>query len=251
MKGSDIGKFKKSIVYALIIVLVLPLAISGFGGGIRRVQAENAATKYFYNQLNDKEKAFYRAMEYMNESGMFKTGTANLDLTDEKTLALTGEKTAYVSQTDLAAYANGSPDLLDWMGAARDAFYFDYPDIFYVDFSALSLRVTLDKKGTYHAYLGTGRRTDYFNEAFTSEEQVRKAVEEYNTAIDEIVEQAKNLKVDSRMNRTREQITWVHKFVTNNTAYRLESDFKGTDSDMHLIRTAYGSLMRGKSACEG
>ena len=242
MKGTGIRKFKKSIVYTLIMVLVLPLALNSFGGGIRLVQAETAATKYFYNQLNDKEKAFYRAMEYMNESGMFKTGTANLDLTAD---------TVYVSQADLAAYANGSPDLLDWMGAARDAFYFDYPDIFYVDFSALSLRVTLDKKGTYHAYLGTGRRADYFNEAFTSKEQVEKAIEEYNTAIDEIVEQAKNLKVDSHMNRTREQITWVHKFVTNNTAYRLESDFKGTDSDMYQIRTAYGSLVRGKSACEG
>lgn len=62
MKGTDIGKFKKSVVYALVIVLVRPLAISGFGGGIRKVQAENATAKYFCNQLDDQSKAFYRAM---------------------------------------------------------------------------------------------------------------------------------------------------------------------------------------------
>lgn len=242
MKGTGIRKFKKGIVYALIAVLVLPLALNGFGGGIRQVQAQNAATQYFYNQLNDKEKSFYRAMEYMNESGMFKTGTENLDLT---------VGTAYVLQEDLAAYANGSPDLLDWMGAARDAFYFDHPDIFYVDFSALSLRVTLDAAGKYHAYLGTGRRANYFNEAFSSKEQVEKAINEYNTAIDEIVKQAKDLRIDEHMDRIREQVTWVHKYVTNNTAYRLENTFTSKDSDMYLIRTSYGSLVRGKGVCEG
>lgn len=245
MKGTTGKRLRKCIVFVLTVALALPLAISGFGASIRQVQAETSVKRYFYNQLTEKEKPFYDAMEYMYESGMFKTGTENLDLTHGDTV--------YVSQDDLASYANGSPDLLDRMGAARDAFYFDHPDIFYVDFSALSLRVTIDTKDTYHAYLGTGRRTDYFNEAYTSQKEVEKDIAAYEAAIGEIVEKAKNLKVDQHMDLTREQISWVHDYVTTHTSYILEDGFvnRKDDNGIYLIRTAYGSLVRGESACEG
>lgn len=241
MKSTGIKGIKRSIVFLLITALALPLGLAGFGSSMDRVEAQTAATRYFYSQLTEKEKLFYDAMEQMNTTGLFKTGTEDFDLSGQ------------LSQADLASYANGYPDLLNWMGAARDAFYFDHPDIFYVDFSALSLRVTIDTKGVYHAYLGAGRRDNYFNQGFTSPEQVEAAIEKYEKTINAIVEEAKGLKTDENMSLPRRQIVWVHNYITKNTAYKLESDYAGRpgDNGIYLIRTAYGSLVNGESACEG
>ena len=46
----------------------------------------------------------------------------------------------HITSEQLAAY--NEKTILSVFGAARDAFYADYPDIFYVDFSSLSISVT-------------------------------------------------------------------------------------------------------------
>ena len=91
---------------------------------------------YFGKQLGAEAKQFYDAMYQMYEDGTFQTGVESLDL-------VAG---GYVTQEQLAAYADGSQELLLSLGAARDAFYADYPEVFYVDFSSLSLRVTISSK---------------------------------------------------------------------------------------------------------
>lgn len=150
MKSTGIKRLKKTIVYVLAAALALPMILTGGTPPLGRVKAETSASRYFYNQLTAQERPFYDAMEQMYTSGIFKTGTQDYDLTANN----------YVSQADLQQYANGYPDLLNRMGAARDAFYFDHPDIFYVDFSALSLRVTTDSKGlTTHTLARAGGTT--------------------------------------------------------------------------------------------
>ena len=237
MKSTDTKRIKQVIIFALTVALVLPLFLSGLTGHLQHVQAKTDATRWFSNQLTEKEMVFYNALDQMYNSGMLKTGTENLDLTD------------ILAQDDLESYANGNPDLLSWMGAARDAFYFDHADIFYVDFSALSLRVTVDTDGKYHAYLGTGRRANYFTEGFNSKEQVEAAIAEYDAVLDKIVKEANGYKVDSSMDRIKALIIWTHNYVTSHTTYQLENTCQ--PENISLIRTAYGSLVRGESACEG
>ena len=239
MKSTGTRGLRKGMAILLMAALALPLVLAGSVWPVQQVQAEAAASRYFYNQLTQQEKIFYDAMEQMYVTGILKTGTEDYDLTANNTL----------SQAELQQYADGHTELLSWMGAARDAFYFDHPDIFYVDFSALSLRVTRDSKGTYHAYLGTGRRDNYFTQGFTSKAQVDAAIAEYEKAVSTIVTNAQNLKLDPGMDRVREQVTYVHNTIAKQTSYKLENACK--PENIGFIRTAYGSLVKGESVCEG
>ena len=240
MKSTGMKRLKNLIVAMLTVALALPLALTGFGGAAGQTEAQAAVKKYFYDQLSEKERPFYNAMEAMYDSGLFQTGTENLDLTQN----------GYLSQADLQKYADGFPDLLTQMGAARDAFYFDHPDIFYVDFSALTLRVTMDSTGTYHAYLGTGRRADYYTQGFTNKAEVENAVAAYEKAVNDIVKGAQELvkNLDPDMDPVREQITYVHNAIAEKTGYKLENSCK--PENIGFIRTAYGALVKGEGACE-
>ncbi len=239
MKKRNKKRWKTGVILALAAVLALPPSLSGHWNLLSHVQAETSASRFFYNQLTEKERLFYNAMEEMYASGLLMTGTADYELTAKHLL----------TQEELQGYADGSPQLLNFMGAARDAFYFDHPDIFYVDFSALSLRVTRDSAGTYRAYLGTGRREDYYTEGFTSQEQVKAAAEEYENAVNTIVKAAQEMHLDPGMDRMREQITYVHNTIARQTSYKLED--KCSPANIGFIRTAYGALVKGESVCEG
>ena len=141
--------------------------------------AQGERERYYYGQLPEEAQGFYDAMYNMYVQGILKTGTGDYDLTAN----------GHLSQGQLEGYANGNMTLLSYMGAARDAFYADYPEIFYVDFSYLSLRIT--KKGTeYRAYLGPGRSENYFVKGFSSQAQVEEAVQEYEARMNPIVEGA-------------------------------------------------------------
>ncbi len=238
MTTSQRGNLKKGIALFLATVLILPFLCAAFPDPSVQAQTTTAASHYFYNQLADGEKPFYQAMEKMYQEDLFKTGNGELDLTKE----------GYLSQADIQSYAGGYTGLLERMGAARDAFYFDYPDIFYVDFSALTLRVTRDTSGVYHAYLGAGRRADYFTPGFQSKGDVDSALRAYEEKISGIVNGAKNLRIDDGMDRVTEQITYVHNKITQSVSYRLENTC--TPANTGFIRTAYGALVKGEGACE-
>lgn len=206
----------------------------GNGSGI----AAGMQERYYYGQLPEEAKGFYDAMYNMYVQGILKTGTEDYDLVAN----------GHLSQEQLDGYANGNMTLLSYMGAARDAFYADYPEIFYVDFSYLSLRVT--KKGTqYRAYLGPGRSDNYFVEGFTSQTEVEAAVAEYEARIKSIVEGANSLVAEEGKNLAEQKVKYVHDEIIRNTSYRLENTCQ--PENIGHIRTAYGALVKGESLCEG
>ncbi len=200
---------------------------------------ENTDYRYFYRQLTPESKVFYDALYEMYSTGLFKSGKGELELTGA----------GYISDEEAADYAEGGGRVLNIFGAARDAFTMDYPDIFYVDFSAVSVRVTSSGAGRYHIYIGTGRRDDYYAEGIENEEQVEKALAEQEKVVGEIVSQAEKLEPEEGKDLTAEQIRYVHDYVINNTSYRLE-DVCAPDN-IGFIRTSYGSLVRGEAVCEG
>lgn len=228
-------RMKKIITFLMALLLILP----DCPAYAAETESENNVNteRYYYEQLPQEAKGFYDAMYNMYERGIFKTGTDDYDLVENNN----------VTQEQLDGYANGNTTLLTYMGAARDAFYADYPEVFYVDFSYLSLRVT-KKSGAYCAYLGAGRSDDYFVNGF-SRENVEKAVEEYETSINSIVEGAKNIKAGEDENLTRKQIKYVHDEIIWNTSYRMEDTCE--KENIGHIRTSYGALVKGESLCEG
>jgi uncharacterized protein YjdB len=197
----------------------------------------NCAVHYFYSQLQGDAKSMYQAMENMDKEGILKSGTKDYDLDN-----------VGISQEQIKAYTTGNSRLLKAMGEARDAFQADHPEIFYVDFSYLSMRVTKDSTGTYHAYLGTGRSDNYFIDGITSA-NVDTAIEEFNTAVDTIVAGAQAVTAKEGQSLAAAQVQYVHDYIINNTSYRMEGVCDpGNDGYVH---TAYGCLVKGQCVCEG
>ncbi len=193
---------------------------------------------YFYRQLTSKEKPFYNAMEQMNKNGIFKTGDGDFDLIANNML----------TEDEIVSYVDNYNGLLSAFGAARDAFYADHADIFYVDFSYLSIRVTSGANG-YHAYIGTGRGDSYYTEGFTCEADVDSALSEYEAVTDEVVKQAMEVTAEEGESLDAKRVEFVHDYITTHTSYRLENACK--PQNIGFIRTAYGSLVKGEAVCEG
>lgn len=241
-------RWKKGISFLMAALLLASSfmtadAESVSAGGMAYAVDSKAAggqkNRYFYGQLAPEAKKLYDAMYEMYKAGTFQTGTEDYDL------AAHGR----VSKERMEAYAAGDTGLLQLMGAARDAFYADYADLFYVDVSYLSLRVTRDKGNNYHAYLGTGRSDNYFLEGFKSRQEVESAVEEYEKKVAEIVSGAKKLKAETGKSLAKEQVRYVHDYIINHTSYRLEHQC--SPGNAGHVRTAYGALVKGESVCEG
>ena len=135
------------------------------------------------------------------------------------------------------------------MEAARYAFYADYPEIFYVNFQKVSIRITKGQNDDYHAYIGSGRFADYYTEGFTNEEQVEQAIDEFNNCVNEIAQKAENVEVEANKNKMVEQVKLVHNEIIYNTGYRLESDCKAGNEG--FISTPYGALVKKEAVCEG
>lgn len=235
-----------SLVLAIIFSLVVAfsdfgtaLYTSGLGSAVKAAgKQEQKFGRYYYEQLPEEAKGFYDAMYNMYVQGILKTGTEDYDLV----------KNGHVTSGQLEGYANGNTTLLSYMGAARDAFYADYPEIFYVDFSYLSLRVT--KKGSeYCAYLGAGRSDNYFVRGFTSQKEVEAAIAEYEAKVNTIVEGAKKLVPEEGKSLAQQQVKYVHDEIIWHTSYRMENSCK--KENVGHIRTAYGALVKGESLCEG
>ncbi len=236
-------RMKKIIASLLAVSLAFSEAATGAALQATTMQtfaADTAASEdgYFYAQLKPEAKVFYDAMVQMDVEGLFKTGNGELDLT----------AAGYLTQEEAAGYAESGTYVLNLFGAARDAFSYDHNDLFYVDFSSLSVRATSGQDG-YHIYLGTGRRDNYYMEGFTSAEQVDSYVSAYESAVKEIAAGALAAEPEEGESAAVAQVRYAHNYIINHTSYRLEDRCK--EENLGFIRTAYGSLVAGEAVCEG
>jgi hypothetical protein len=220
---------------------LLPLTVSAESS----TEEESTTDAYYYRQLSALARKFYQAMETMESTGIFKTGTGEYDL-------IAG---GVLTENEVAAYAQyASTDLLEAYGAARDAFVLDRPDVFYVDFSHLSISVGT-KDGAYVATLGTGRSDNYYlrgsdgNEVFHNAAEVDAAIAEYEAALASVIAEAKTYTAHY------DRVVAANAALLAATEYSFEStaDENGTTytADEPFIHGAYGALVRGKSVCEG
>ena len=242
-----------SLLVCFVLTLSLALGINASGPKTAMAAEPTNVNHYFYNQLDDEDKEasqlrknFYQAMETMHKEGLFIQGE-DYDLVAHN----------LVTQAQLEAFANGDQTILKIMAAARDAFYTDYNDIFYVDFGALSLRVTQSSDGKYHAWLGAGRYDTYYVNGLTNATEVRAAIAEYKTARDAVVAKAKAAKpsddqvkaLGTELATTVEQLRVAHAEIALSSVYRLETTC--TPGNEGHIRTPYGVFVKGQALCEG
>ena len=219
----------------LSVLIALCLSFALIPSGLVTKTAEAVSTdvsRYFYDQLDSNAKLIYDGMVEMYEQDIFKTGTGVYEFTAAEYPAL---------QPLITAHMNGSANILNDYAAARDAFYADYPDIFYVDFSALTVKIT-SQSGEYHLYLGPGRYDTYYTPGFENVSDVETALSEYNAALNTLVA------VGSAESTPEKKVEAVHDYITKHVTYR--DELSVAPENMGFVRTAYGALVKHEGVCE-
>ena len=227
----------KKRIFSLLLAVGLLLSCVPFMQFTAAGEESGAENDWFRDQLTDTTAlAFYEAMETMESEGIFKTGTGAYDLT--KNGLISAEKTAAFMDPESGL---GTDRLLTAYAAARDAYYMDHPDVFYVDFSNLTVSVT-NNAGEHHVVLGAGRTANYYTYGFSSEQEVDAALAAYADGLAKAVAAADGKATDE------EKILAVHNYITLNTSYRKEGKIK--PENLGNIRTAYGALVNREGVCE-
>ena len=255
----------KKLIYAILAIVILVSQFSWltFVMPITVTAAEaNIADKYFYNQLNDDEKAFYNIMDEMFFScdySKLKTelqksnsdfGVNSVDITD------TIDKSESL-KAKLEAYTKGDQGLLNVMGAAKDAYMADHAGLFYIDPDYVTLRVK-QKEGKLYAFLGIGRSDTYINKAFWDydKKQVKKseliaALDAVKAGLDEAVKKVEAVKAQENQNLKEQQIKKAHDLVIEANSYKLEEtiieenksiEVESQKGDPWNVRTVYGAF---------
>lgn len=124
--------------------------------------------------------------------------------------------------------------------SALDAFFYDHPEVFYIDLTKISLTITSTSLGpitTYTVKLEPKDGQNYLIDTFSSEEDVVKAISKVENTKNNIVNQ---LNYDSDYNK----ILKIHNTLVNSIEY----DSTTSKNTSHNI---YGTLINKKAVCEG
>ena len=179
--------------------------------------------RYYYKQLEDESKTIYNAL--INNKENMKNGTYRINLgNDFDTLLNT---------------STGEDQLGKYYQSAIEAFNYDNPDIFYLDCNKLYLNIETTTRGeqkSFNIYINSGEQPNYFLDEYTSEEQVREAIQQ--------VEQIKNQLVSRKTGNTYEDIKMVHDYLIDTIEY----DKSLSKSNIYNI---YGALINKTAVCEG
>ncbi len=247
-------QFISTILVAAILALqfswisfTMPTIVYAEETSQENTNPKNISTKYFYNQLTNDSKVFYNVMEEMYKNGDLKKGNISKEITENQLPGL---------QAKLDSFASGSQDLLNSMGAARDAFVADNPNIFYVDFDYFTMRVN-QIQGIKHLYIGTGRSDNYINKEFLNSdgtinnEKIDQAINNVNNKINQIVKKAEDVKDNLQVGQDliEQQVKVVHNEIAKMTKYTYEHQTEHP----YTIRTTYGvfGLDEGNAVCSG
>ena len=246
---------------------VMPVAVSA-----QETKVTNVADKYFYQQLDADGKAFYNVLDKMFFSCNYEDLKKELQKEDSDFGVNSVEITSTINASEslkakLQAYTQGNQELLNIMGAARDAYMADHAGLFYIDSSNVSLRVTQDKQGQLHAFLGIGRTETYINKAFwnyetkkVEKEKLIAALDAVSSGLQKAVEQVKNVQVQQNQDKTEQQIKKAHDIIITSNSYKLEETIieenkTKTDEqkgDPWNVRTVYGAFgPKHEVVCEG
>lgn len=218
---------KKVLSIILLIVTWFSIVIVSI-----HVEAKtDMINNYYYSQLNDKSKKIYQAIDDMKKQNILKSGNGYYDLIANNIL----------TENEVKKYELNNEQILKDFGAARDAFYLDNPDIFYVDFNKLS--ISFYRHGQkYLARIDSGREASFYNDEITNEEQINELENQLEKSINNYLSNLDNLEKEAIIKE-------INNRLINNVEYSFEAN--GIAIQKANIRTVLGGLVYKYAVCEG
>lgn len=234
------------LLSALLLFTLLPLSVLA-AAAPQSVGTTAIASDYFYRQLNTRAQRIYDLLLQQLPDLSSTSGTKTIDLV----------QAGIATETDVQQYLKGNRDLFNDFTAAKDALDLDHSELWYLDSSYLSFRVTSDDRGTYQVLLGTGRANNYLlagKAPLREGTSVSEMDAQVQAAIQKIVSQAKAdlaaadpTGTYSAADRAASLVRSVHDQVTRAISYRFENEC--TAGSEKFIRTLY-ALVTHEGVCE-
>ena len=216
---------KKNFVKGLAILAVVLLAVVGFTPVLPTAEATTNAG-YYEGQLTGNAAKFYTALENMAADGTFKTGCEDYDLL-QNSIFMANQIPGNEAQYDA---------LVSDFNYAVAVFELEHPEIFYVDFDALTLRALYKSTGKAKLSIGAGKRADYFAKPFTTEAAVTAAINNFDNAVAGYVNAANSA------SSVKNKVKSVHDGLISAVTYNAE--VVGADN-------AYGALVSNAANARG
>ena len=179
--------------------------------------------KYYYNQLGYNAKLIYTALE--NNIDNLKKDNFKINFSTKF--------------NDLLNKQNGKSVLDKSFQAALDAFFYDHPELFYIDLTKITLYTkytTIGSKTTYTVSLAPQNNKNYLSDSFSSESQVDNAINQ--------IEQIRNSIVSRVNGNNYNKALIVHDTLVD----MLEYNQNDGNSNTHNI---YGAFVNRSVVCEG
>ena len=178
---------------------------------------------YFYEQLEEPSKIFYRALESNKEN--LKTGTYKIEFGDAFSNVLN---------------ASGGEKLLgEYYQSAVETYIYDHPEVFYINVNKMYLNIETTTKGnnvTYNVFINSGNQANYLEDGYNSKEQIDSALAE--------IENVKSQILSQKTGDAYQDIKMVHDYLIDSVEY----DTTLSNPDIYNI---YGALVSKLSVCEG
>lgn len=202
---------------------ILQTTIETISPSDKKIDYSNSTiNKYFYSQLDNYSKIIYNALEKNKEN--MKTGTYEINLGTEFTKVLSEN--------------NGEKTLGDYYQTAVEAYTYDNPEIFYIDFQKLYLNIETTTRGeekTYKVLINSGNNSNYLVDGFTKEK-----IDDSLNEIDKI----KTYFIQNNQQNEYQNIKNVHDYLVETI------DYDETISQQNIY-DIYGALINKKCVCEG
>lgn len=227
-------KLKRFCAFLLAAVLLAGVCLPGLppltlATTARAIPVRDANDQYFGQQLHkggdDASKA--AAAFYDTLVGMYADGTLLTGADAEVSGLPAGQSTQ----------ALGSA-----VTTARDAFYMDYPDLFYVNFNNFAVK----QQGST-VYITPGSRGRGYLLTGLDKDLVADMVKSYDAVLGSIVAEAKAAPRQAGESAQAAQVRAVHDALTRRIVYKL--DDVCDKANRPFIRTAYGAVV-GEGVCE-
>lgn len=184
---------------------------------------DNKQIKYYYNQLDNNSKKIYDSIERNIEN--LKTGKYTINLPSDLSSLISDEN-------DFSA-------LNKCFQSAWDAIIMDRVELFYIDISKVELNiktVTSENSTKYYLTIGAKENSNYLEDGFENEEDVKDASTKLNNIRNGIIAQLTG--------DTYNKILQVHDCIVDNIEYR-------TEISGHNSYNIYGALVNKSAVCEG
>ena len=179
--------------------------------------------KYFYNQLDEKSRIFYRAFESNKEQ--IKTGTYQIELG--------------TNFSDILSQSDGQKKLGQYYQSAIEAYTYDNTEVFYLSPKKMYLNIETIKtsdKTEYNVYINSGNDANYLIDEFNTKAKIDQAMSQ--------LEEIKNQILQNKTGDVYKDIKMVHDYLVDNIEY------DSTISKQNIYNV-YGALVNKECVCEG